>query len=145
MAEGIAVRPAPRTGGARWRGPAAALLVLVLPTGGCGTGDAASPFPDPASELPNSGTERRPVEVLSAFASGDGTTVEIGVSSCDGDPTASTDETADEVAVRVTAEVVVEGDRFECQDVVPVTLGAPLGDRRLIDGSSGTAVPVERS
>lgn len=108
-------------------------------------GGAASPSPDQVSELPGVGTERRPVEVLSAFAAGDGTTVEIGAGSCDGDPTVSTDETADEVTVRVTAEVVVEGDRFECQDLVEVTLDAPLGNRRLVDGVSGTEVPVERS
>lgn len=124
--------------------PIATALLLVVATWGCGTGDAAPSSPGPVlSGLPDAEVERRPVRILSPFTEGDGMTIEVGVDSSGGDPTASLEETSETVTVGVTSAVVVEGDRFECQDIVPVTVDEPLGDRRLVDGGSGAEVPVE--
>lgn len=127
-----------------------AAFALLLAAAGCSTGSAGTPSSvepisprESISGLPGADVERRPVKIINAFHEADGTTLQVGVESCNGDPTVSTEETTEAVTVRVTSAVVVEGDRFDCQDVVSITLDAPLADRRLMDGNFGAEVAVE--
>jgi hypothetical protein len=70
-----------------------------------------------------------------------------GILECYGVDRVEVLETDTEVTVSVfTGSLPLDGD-VACIDIaqlqaVAVTLDAPLGDRRLIDGSSGTEVPV---
>jgi hypothetical protein len=59
----------------------------------------------------------------------------LWIDTCDGDPETDVVETADDVTVTVVSTRRDPGDA--CQDPVTVTLTAPLGDRSLIDGSTG--------
>ena len=101
----------------RW--PAAAVLLLL-----CACSSPA--------------TERRPVAITEARLPDD-RTLELGVASCNGEPEVTElVEEDDEVRVEVTSTVSNPGDA--CLDLVEVELQAPLGDRRLIDLSSGKQV-----
>jgi len=101
----------------RW--PAAAVLLLV-----CGCTPPA--------------TDRRPVAITEARLADDGT-LELGVASCNGEPEVTElVEDDDQVRVEVTSTVSNPGDA--CLDLVEVELAAPLGDRELIDLSSGRPV-----
>ncbi|MDK3257447.1 hypothetical protein [Blastococcus capsensis] len=63
----------------------------------------------------------------------------------DGDPAVTElDETDREVRVTVEATTRPLGPAAECLDVVELPLEAPIGDRMLIDGSSGEAVELRQ-
>jgi hypothetical protein len=59
----------------------------------------------------------------------------LWVDTCNGDPETDVVEAADDVTVTVVSTRGNPGDA--CQDRVTVTLTAPLGNRRLLDGSTG--------
>ena len=64
------------------------------------------------------------------------------VASCNKSPTAEVREEAD--AVTVTAYAARSGSNgSDCVDAVTVQLHAPLGDRRMLDGSTGLPIRVQ--
>lgn len=108
----------------RWRWVAVAVAAVGV---GCGV-----------VGLP--GSSRGPVEVMDARAGPREAALLLGVASCRGDPAATIHESTVEVRVQVVA-AVPRGTGPDCQDVVEITLEAPLGSRRLVDERSGH--PVE--
>jgi hypothetical protein len=67
--------------------------------------------------------------------------LELGVDSCNGEPSASFVESDEAVTVAVTALAPSsDGARNACLDVVTVKLATPLGDRAVIDESTGRKV-----
>lgn len=68
--------------------------------------------------------------------------MELGVDSCDESPTAKVDESGTEVRVRVTSGRWLGRNADDCADGVVVTLKQPLGDRRVVDQSTGNVVEV---
>lgn len=68
----------------------------------------------------------------------DGRSIAVAVDSCNAEPVVEIGEqSADRVVVSATAERNAGRD---CADVVSVVLDEPLGDRRLVDGSTGDDV-----
>jgi len=59
----------------------------------------------------------------------------LRIDTCDGAPEVGVVETDDDVTVTVVSTRRDPGDA--CQDAVTVTLAAPLGERTLIDGTTG--------
>jgi hypothetical protein len=75
-------------------------------------------------------------------ASVDGSILSIEVPTCNGDPEVTMlEETEDEVRVEVVSQRQRGGD--DCLDGVQVELDRPLGDRALIDVTSGRIVRVD--
>lgn len=77
-------------------------------------------------------------------ASVDGSLLSIEVPTCNGEPEVTLLEEADD---EVRVEVVSQGQRGggdDCLDGVQVELDRPLGDRELIDVTSGRTVRVDR-
>ncbi len=70
-------------------------------------------------------------------------TLEVGIESCNARPRVEVEETA--AQVRLTAFVdrpgILDGSN-DCLDHAAVTLGAPLGTRVGVDGSSGDVVAL---
>lgn len=96
---------------------AAGLLLVGLP--GCG----------------DTGPERRSVEVLEVLLLTPDS-VRLLVASCNGDPTVTElEETGTEVRVEVSAVVMNPGDA--CLDELDVALDEPLGERPVVDLTSG--------
>ncbi len=68
----------------------------------------------------------------------DGRSIAVAVDSCNAEPVVEiVEQSADRVVVLAIAERNAGGD---CTDVVSVILNEPLGDRRLVDGSTGDDV-----
>ncbi len=96
---------------------------------------------DPAASPPP-GMVRGPVEIAEAILDGVDR-LSLGVQSCNGEPAAEVDETASTVTVTVTATPAGPGGtQALCRDSVVIPLRNPLGDRTLVDGSSGDSVQV---
>ena len=72
--------------------------------------------------------------------SADGDVLHLGINSCNGDPQASLVETETDITVTVTAVFQRGGDSPACMDGLAITLAAPVGDRAVIDGSTGRQV-----
>jgi hypothetical protein len=69
---------------------------------------------------------------------------QLGVLSCHGDPEVTALSQDDgQVRVEVTSTVSSPGDA--CMDVLTVALDAPLGDRAVVDVTSGRRLRVERA
>jgi hypothetical protein len=90
------------------------------------------------------GPGRRTTAVGDAFFH-DPATFEVTVNSCNGDPQlVDLDESTDEVRIRVVSWHPGHFDGADdCLDQLEVTLTEPLGDRRLVDASSGEEVKVD--
>lgn len=73
-----------------------------------------------------------------------GTTLQLIVGSCNGDPEVTAlEETADEVRIEVTSTIPAPGWGGDgCLDSFDVVLDAPLGDRRLVDLTTGRSPTV---
>lgn len=103
-----------------------------------------------AATLPATGCRpdewRGPVEIVDAYPEAytypEGvTSLELYVNTCHGDPeVTSLVQEADRVEVEVTSTSRRAGDG--CLDAVVLELDAPLGDRPLVDGSTGDPVQV---
>jgi hypothetical protein len=105
--------------------------VLVLLLAACSGTDAAW--------TPETG--RRPVDVTEVLRLVEPSTVQLAVSSCNGDPEiTSLTQGGTRVEVEVTSTVTNPGDA--CLDTIDVVLDEPLGDRELVDLTSGRTVPV---
>ena len=72
---------------------------------------------------------------------GDERTLNLIVGTCNADLTTEVDESRSQVVVTVTARNDTSDD---CLDGVIVHLDQPLGDRQLLDGVTGSRVPVKR-
>ena len=81
------------------------------------------------------GEERGPQAIY--VRSVDGNEVDLVVMTCNGEPEAEVVETDTEVTITVISTRQNPGDG--CQDGLIVTLAAPLADRVLVDGATGTA------
>ena len=81
----------------------------------------------------------RDAKIYQATLQGDRTLV-LSIDACNGSNTAETTERSDQVRVKVRTDEARGGD--DCSDVVTIQLKEPLGDRPLIDGSTGREVEV---
>ena len=86
-----------------------------------------------------SGCGRHDVEVLEAIAWADSTAVNLGVGSCNAEPKVEV-VSQTEQAVRVRASADRSSD--SCADAVSICLDEPLGDRLLVDDTTGEMVDV---
>ncbi len=94
-----------------------------------------------SSSTDSSSTERERVPTGINEWQVDGDVLELGVNSCNSAPEASVVETGADVTVSVTALGPSSDGAMEAYgDVVTVTLAAPLGDRAVIDESTGREV-----
>jgi hypothetical protein len=108
------------------RVPCALLLLLLAACGG--TEAAGAPE-----------TGRRPVEVFEVLRLVEPSTVQLAVSSCNGAPeVTSLVQGGTRVEVEVTSTVTNPGDA--CLDTIDVVLDEPLGDRELVDLTSGRTI-----
>jgi hypothetical protein len=108
--------------------PAAALVLVAVVLAACtGPGEPT--------------TERGPVALMEDAALTAPDTVEVGVQTCHGDPEVTRlEEDGEQVRVEVTSTASNPGDA--CLDLVVVELDAPLGERRLVDLTSGRTIRV---
>lgn len=66
--------------------------------------------------------------------------LEMGVGSCNNNPSVEAVETQDEVQLTVT--IIEEPSGLDCQDGVEITLEKPLGDRRVRDTLTGEVLEL---
>lgn len=94
-------------------------------------------------DAPEESTVRGPVAITEAYVA-DGTGLQVFVGSCNGDPEVTVfEQTGTEIRIEVTSTTPAPGWPGEdCLDGLELTLDAPLGDRMLVDLSTGGPVPV---
>jgi hypothetical protein len=86
-------------------------------------------------------TTRRPVELDGDAQLTAPTRLQLGVLSCHGDPEVSRlSQGEQDVRIEVTARVSNPGDA--CMDLVTVDLDAPLGERAVVDLTSGKTLRI---
>ena len=68
----------------------------------------------------------------------------LGVLSCHGDSEV-TELSQDDARVRIEVTATVSSPGDACMDVLTVALDAPLGDRAVVDGTSGRTLRVVRA
>jgi hypothetical protein len=86
--------------------------------------------------------ERRGPQAIRSWTTNGGTVIALWIDTCHGDPKADVAETETTVTITVISTRRNPGDA--CQDSLDVTLATPLGDRTLLDGTTGRAPePVE--
>lgn len=113
----------------RSRAVAVVLVLATLLAAGCTSGDTPTSRRGPVS-----------LEDMEAVEA-DSPSISVGVPSCNGDPVL--DEIVEEpdvVRLRVVSTVTNPGDA--CLDSLEVELDEPLGDRDLVDMTSGAQIPV---
>ena len=87
------------------------------------------------------GPQRGPVEIRGAIQV-DPQTLSLDLPSCHGDPEITVqDETDTEIRIEVVSTVHTNGDA--CADVIEATLEQPLGDREVIDSTSGDSLQIQ--
>lgn len=109
-----------------------ALLAALV---GCTPSEPAperTPAPPPVST-----SERGPQPIVGWSNGGDIQVVHLPT--CNGNPIAEVEETAETVTITVTSTLTSPGDM--CQDYIRVQLKSDLGDRVVIDGSTGEPPP----
>ena len=78
--------------------------------------------------------------IVEAYGSPDSERLELAIDACRAESTSyDAEESDDEVVITITTE---GGEGPECADGLTVELEEPLGDRRLVDGSTGEEVEV---
>lgn len=113
-------------------------LVLIVLCGAALTGCGDESGDDPAES-----SERRPAEIIDARLEGESTVI-LSIEACNAETNRATvTETEREVVVSVTTDDLVLDDM--CADGLVVDLEEPLGDRQLVDGTTGEAVSVSSS
>jgi hypothetical protein len=70
--------------------------------------------------------------------------LQLGVLSCHGDPEV-TELSQDDGQVRIEVTSTVSSPGDACMDVLTVALDAPLGDRAVVDATSGRTLRVVRA
>ena len=131
--------------------------VLSVPSGDDGGAATCTAFREVLADLdipwafevvdaPEDSTVRGPVGIWEAFAA-DGPVVQLTVGSCNGDPEVTVlEQTETEVRVEVTSTTPAPGwPGADCLDGLELTLDAPLGDRTLVDLTTGDTVTVGRA
>lgn len=131
--------------------------VLSVPAGDDGGAATCTAFRELLADLdipwafevvdaPEESTVRGPVEIWEAYTGG-GTGLQLTVGSCNGEPEVTVLEQSDtEVRIEVTSTTPAPGWPGEdCLDGLELTLDAPLGDRALVDVTTGEAVAVRAS
>jgi hypothetical protein len=89
-------------------------------------------------------TERVPTALLDASADRTGTRLMVALDTCSGKPeVVDVSETTTEVRARVLSDDE-SGDSLGCAVALGVRLQEPLGDRVVIDDSTGDRVKVRR-
>lgn len=78
---------------------------------------------------------------VSSYVLDEPSTLTLFLESCNAEPEAELSESVSEVWVRVVSNEPETGNL--CQDGLKVTLDSPLGDRRLIDASTGDQVQTD--
>jgi len=97
---------------------------------------------DPGPIDPSDGGSR-PVRLAhDAYLGPDGRLLEIGVSSCNGDPTADVTEDDDVVTIVVESYLPPGDESDGCADVLTVELETALGGRQVVDGLTGKVIDV---
>jgi len=81
----------------------------------------------------SSGERRGPQAIVGWSV--DDAVLHLWIDTCNGDPETEVIETVEDVTITVVSTKRDPGNA--CQDPVAVTLAAPLGERPLIDGSTG--------
>ncbi len=79
-------------------------------------------------------------EITEVYLRSDGVAIEFGVNTCNADLDAVVVESDTAVEVTITAENDTTDD---CADSIAITLDQPLGDRQLINGSTGDVLDVQ--
>jgi hypothetical protein len=69
--------------------------------------------------------------------------LELGVNSCNRNPRATVEESDTEVRISITIDEETGNGGGDCADHAVVTLSRPLGDRSVIDASSGETLTVQ--
>lgn len=107
--------------------------------------DVDVPYAFDVVDAPEESTVRGPVAITEASSTGSG--LQLYVGSCNGEPEVTAlEETDTEIRVEVTSTTPAPGwPGNDCLDGLELTLDAPLGDRALIDLSTGEAVQVPRT
>lgn len=84
--------------------------------------------------------------IMDVQVSRDDTELGIGIGDCKGDHRAEVEETDEAVRVRVVTENRLEigENRLACMDTLQVELSQPLGDRDVLDATTGETVDIER-
>lgn len=131
--------------------------VLSVPAGDDGGAATCAAFRELLADLdipwafevvdaPEESTVRGPVEIWEAYAA-DGPGLQLTIGSCNGDPEVTVLEQTDtEVRIEVTSTTPAPGWPGEdCLDGLELTLDAPLGDRTLVDLSTGDTVQVRHT
>lgn len=104
-----------------WRhGSSVVAVVAVLALGGCGsaTRDISG----------------------SVYLHEDQVTLTVSVDACSSSTRVEVEESASDVRLHATSDRERNGN--DCRDSVDVTLASPLGDRRVVDDSSGEELTV---
>lgn len=128
--------------------------VLSVPAGDDGGAATCTAFRELLADLdipwafevvdaPEESTVRGPVEIWEAYAGG-GAGLQLTVGSCNGEPEVTVlEQTDSEVRVEITSTTPAPGWPGEdCLDGLELTLDAPLGDRALVDVTTGDIVAV---
>lgn len=131
--------------------------VLSVPAGDDGGAATCTAFRELLADLdipwafevidgPEESTVRGPVEITEA-STADGSTLQLYVGSCNGEPEVTVlEQTGTEVRVEITSTTPAPGwPGADCLDGFELTLDAPLGDRALVDLSTGDTVRVTSS
>jgi hypothetical protein len=87
-----------------------------------------------------SGCSEDAPSVIVVYGEPESTRLEVSVNTCNRHPIVDAEETPDEVRLTITADD--RENAGDCADGDDVTLEAPLGDRVVIDESTGEQVEV---
>ena len=88
------------------------------------------------------GCSARRANLAEAYIRGADRVLEVIVNSCNADHTITVDESGSQVVITVT--VRNDNTNLDCQDAVMVTLLEPLGERSVVDGTTGQSIEVIR-
>ncbi len=118
------------------------LAPACLALAACGS-PVADPADDATKETPSTSIAvdeggRQPVGLARTVdVSSDGLTLFVGVSSCNGDPSAEVDQGTDAIRIAVESYVPPGDEQDGCADELIVSLDEPLGARRIVDEVTG--------
>lgn len=80
--------------------------------------------------------------IVIVYGNPDSSRIEVGVDVCNRNPSVNAEETTEEVRLTATADELSGDGEDDCRDSVDLTLKAPLGDRIVVDDSTGEQVEV---
>ena len=89
------------------------------------------------------GVRRQTVNIGSVSVSADGRTLSFGTGTCDQNEATTVEESPTTVRTHATADRAFCGGTGACASVTTVRLDEPLGDRQVIDASTGGGVMTE--